>query len=146
MLAEAMERMSQQTVDYDLTHLDCKPMQISSTSAVSTALTMPAQPFQVGQSSGGNVFLQGSSGGGGGGGGSVPRGFLGGGGGGGGGEGGGGGGPPMLAPAPVPTTAAAAAPTPAPNNNPQSLFRSAPSIFDGSHNKSDDFMQAFDLY
>jgi hypothetical protein len=148
-LAEAMERMTQQTADYDFTLLDHEPMQISSTSAVSTALTLPAQPFQVGQPSGGNVFLQGSSGGGGGGGGgSVPRGFPGGGGGGGGGGRGGGGSgrPPMPAPTPVPATAAAAAPTPTPNNDPRSLFRSAPLIFNGSCNKSNDFMQAFDLY
>jgi hypothetical protein len=46
-LAEAMDQMMQQTADYDFTLLDHEPMQISSTSAVSTTLTMPAQPFQV---------------------------------------------------------------------------------------------------
>jgi hypothetical protein len=107
------------------------------------------QPFQVGHSGGGNVFLQGSSGSGSRmGGGSVPRGFPGSrGGGGGGGRGGGGGGrPPAPAPAPAPAAAVAAAPAPTPNNDPQLLFGSAPSVFDGSQDKSNNFMQAFDLY
>jgi hypothetical protein len=91
------------------------------------------------------VFLQGSSGGGGSTG--TPENHPGsrggsrgrGGGRGGGGGGGRGGGPPMPA-------VAAQAPAQGPNNDPQSLFGSVPLIFDGSWDKSDNFMQAFDLY
>jgi hypothetical protein len=128
-LAEAMDCMEYTTPDHDY---DPGPVRIA---LVSTAITLPAQTFQVGQPGSGNVFLQGSSGGRSGGG--IPGGFPTGGGG-----GGGGGGPPTPTPAP----AAAAAAAPAQNNDPRSLFGSAPPIFDGSRDKSDDFVQAFELY
>jgi hypothetical protein len=132
-LAEAMEQACHSIPNYDLTSLDCNPMQISL--AASTAITLPTQTFQIRQpSEGRNIFLQGGSGEGSGG--SLLGGFPGGRGGG---EGGSSGGrPPIPAPVPAPATAAAAAPIL--NNNLCSLFGSTPPIFDGSHDKSDDFM------
>jgi hypothetical protein len=44
-LAEAMERALHQTIDYNLTPLDHEPMEIFSTSVISTALTLPTKAF-----------------------------------------------------------------------------------------------------
>jgi hypothetical protein len=135
-----MEQMNYTTCDYNLTSLDHKP-EPAHIASISTAVTIPAQTFQVGQLGSRNVFLQGSSGGGGCGGG-IPGGFPTGSGGGGGGGSGGGRGGGLPAPAPAAAVAAASAL----NNNLQLLFGSMPPIFNRSRDKLDDFVQAFKLY